>query len=56
MMGHREKLKGGLEFDALTGWRRFYKFKAGERKYAKNKLTRRVRREVKAKLSDFEWQ
>lgn len=39
-----EPLKGGLEQDALTGWRRFLNWRPGERKAAKNKFWRRVRR------------
>ena len=49
MMGHREKLKGGDEFDALTGWRRFLHWKPGTRKHIKRKVNKRIRREAKLK-------
>ncbi|UOK71736.1 hypothetical protein [Ancylobacter polymorphus] len=39
-----EPLKGGAEQDALTGWRRFLSWRAGERKAAKTSFWRRVRR------------
>lgn len=39
-----EPLKGGDEQDALSGWRRFLNWRPGERKAAKNKFWRRVRR------------
>lgn len=35
---------GGREPDALTGWRRFTRFRPGERHAAKNSYNRRVRR------------
>ena len=37
-------LKSGIEQDALTGWRRYLHFKAGERKFAKRKYNRRFRK------------
>ena len=48
MMGHREKLKGGDEFDALTKTgRRYVRFRAGEAKAVKVKFSRRTRRAAK---------
>lgn len=44
MMGHREKLKGALEYDALTRAKRFYAFRPGLRKWVKAKANRRARR------------
>ena len=48
MMGHREPLKGGDEWDALTkGGRRVHSFKAGERKVIKRRFNKRVRKDAK---------
>jgi len=39
MMGHREKMKGGDEWDAFTGWRKWFNIhrhpikKAASRRY-----------------------
>lgn len=46
-------LNSGIEFDALSEWRRWYRFRAGARKFAKRKYNRRVRRVVKSKLEQF---
>jgi hypothetical protein len=47
-MGHEQRtgepVKAGDEPDALTGWRRFIKFRPGVRKAAKTAYNRRVRR------------
>lgn len=50
MMGHREKMKGGDEYDALTGWKKLLKVfaKPGVSSKAKAKFNRRVRRQAKA--------
>jgi hypothetical protein len=49
MMGHREKLKGGDEWDAFTGWRNVMRYLDRPRvKHAiKKKFSRRVRKEAK---------
>ena len=47
MMGTRHPLKGGDEYDAFTGWRRFLKFRAGDRSRIKAKFWRRVRKMMK---------
>ena len=45
MMGHREKMVGGAEYDCLRHHaKRYYKWKPGERKDIKRKFSRRVRR------------
>lgn len=36
-------LKSGIEQDALTRWRKYLTFRAGERKFAKRKYNRRIR-------------
>ncbi|MGN6538943.1 MAG: hypothetical protein ACTHKQ_24850 [Mesorhizobium sp.] len=50
MMGHREKMRGGDEYDALTGWKKLLKVFArpGLSRRAKQKFNRRVRKEAKA--------
>lgn len=52
MMGHREKMKGGSEVDAFTGWRRYYKYltRAGVRRWIKQHFNRRIRHEVRLQL------
>lgn len=48
MMGHRERLKGGDEYDALTKTgRRYLRFRPGEAKAAKARFARRTRRAAK---------
>jgi hypothetical protein len=44
MMGHREKLKGSNEWDALTKARHLYGRRAGVTKYYKRKFNKRQRR------------
>jgi len=47
-MGHREPLKGGAEWDVLTGWRTYlcYTGKPGVCKGIKRGFNKRVRREA----------
>ena len=54
MMGHREKIKGGDEYDAFTNWRRVlcYTRRPGVTKSIKAKFSRRVRRELKVELRE----
>lgn len=42
-MNKRIPLKGGDEFDALTGWRKLMKFRRGKRKAAKRSYAKRLR-------------
>ncbi len=46
----RIPLKGGDEYDALTGWRRFlnYLAKSGRKKAMRKKYNKRFRKAVKA--------
>lgn len=46
-MSRRQKLKSGAEYDAVTGWRRFHKFRAGVRRAVKRALNKRGRKEAK---------
>ena len=50
MMGHREQLKGGSEYDCLTKWRKYMKNHSGESHSVKKKFSRRVRREIKLEI------
>lgn len=50
MMGHREKLKGGDEYDALTPWHRFLAWNSTPRSEIKKRFRRRVRRSKKVEL------
>lgn len=45
-MGKR-RMVGGAEYDAFTGWRRFIRFRPGERALIKRKANRRERRTFK---------
>jgi hypothetical protein len=48
MLGRREQLIDGDEFDAITrGGRRVHKFRAGRRAMAKRKVNRRSRQAAK---------
>lgn len=46
----KQKLKRGLEQDAVTGWRKVLIWKAGQRAYAKRVLRRRARQEGKREV------
>ena len=51
-MGHKEKLKGSAEYDALTGWRKFLNFRAGQVKKIKRSFWKRIRKKYNKDL-DF---
>ncbi len=48
----REILKGGLENDALTPYKRHVRWRSGERKFAKRKFWKRQRKEAKLKAKN----
>ena len=52
MMGRKQKLIDGDEFDVVGGWRKWYCYlqRAGACKSIKKKLNKRARREAKHKL------
>ena len=54
MMGHKEKLIDGDEYDALTRARKVYKYldKAGKAKKVKRKFNKRIRKDAKRKLKE----
>lgn len=47
MMGHKEKLKSGDEYDYLTRARRYFHHKAGQIRKIKRKFWKRQRAEVR---------
>ena len=55
MMGHKEKLIDGYEYDALTRARKYYKYldKAGKAKKVKRKFNKRIRRKIKQELKEY---
>lgn len=52
MMGRRQKLKSGDEWDAIGGWKKYYAYlqKAGVRKAIKQLMNRRERRQNKQQI------
>ena len=56
MMGRKQKLKGGDEYDVVCGWRGWYCYlkRAGVCKAIKRKMNNRARREAKRKLNTRE--
>lgn len=50
MMGHKEKLKSGDEYDFLTRARRYYHHKAGQIRKVKRKFWKRQRAEVRDQM------
>ena len=54
MMGHRERYKGGIEDNALSGWRRLMSFRPGTRRFAKRKVSRRNRWQARQELRRHE--
>jgi hypothetical protein len=44
MMGHRARLRGGDEWDALTRGKRFHRWRAGVRSFIKRKFNKRQRK------------
>jgi hypothetical protein len=55
MMGHREKIKGGGEGDAFSGWRKLlcYMQRPRVKHEIKKKFSRRVRKEAKQCLTSL---
>jgi len=56
MMGHREPLKGGAEWDVLTGWRKVYAYtdKPGVCKSIKRGYNKRIRRQATMQIRQQE--
>lgn len=49
-MGHREKMKGGVEYDAFTSWKKVLKWNPGVRAWIKRKFWKRQRAETRHTL------
>jgi len=45
MMGHKERMIGGDEYDAFTGWKKYLRWRPGTRKKIKRKFNKRQRRQ-----------
>jgi len=52
MMGHKEKLKSGDEYDVVTKWRQVYSWKPGVLKRIKRQLNKRIRQSVKHQIRE----
>lgn len=53
MMGHREKLKTGDEYDRLTkGGHRLFLSRAGKARAIKSRFSRRIRREARQQMRE----
>ena len=52
MMGRKQKLKDGDEFDVVSGWRRWYCYlqRAGSVKAIKKRMNKRARKEGKRRM------
>ena len=52
MMGRKQTLKGGDEYDLVSNWRKLYCYlqRAGVAKSIKKKMNKRARKDVKRKL------
>lgn len=44
MMGHRGKMRGAIEYDALSKWKNYLRWQPGERKWIKRRYNKRMRR------------
>jgi hypothetical protein len=53
MMGHRETLKGGCEYDAFTDWRKVLHWQPGELRKIKRGFNQRVRRKERRRLQQY---
>ena len=47
MMGHKEKLKSGDEYDLFTPWRKYLRFRSGVKRWIKRQFNKRIRKETK---------
>ena len=56
MMGRKQKLKGGDEYDVVSTWRKLYCYlqRAGLAKSIKKKMNKRARSDAKRKLYTWE--
>lgn len=53
MMGHREPLKGGFEYDGLRhAAKRFHNWRAGVRPWIKRRFNKRTRKDGKGTARD----
>lgn len=52
-MGHKEPVRGGEEFDAVTKWRKVLDGKSGRWKKVKTRMSKRNRRGKRRELRQF---
>ena len=54
MMGNKQVMKGGDEWEVVTGWRKVMKWcaKAGKKKEVRKKMSKRSRREAKKDIEN----
>lgn len=50
MMGHKGKLKGGDEYDALTSWYKVLHWRPSQRKAIKRKFNKRQRKNASKQI------
>jgi hypothetical protein len=53
MMGHREKLKDGYEWDCFSGWKKIVGPSHKITRFCKRKMNKRIRRIAKLKHVSF---
>lgn len=56
MMGHREKMRGGDEYDALTPWKKYIGWRPGARKRIKRRFNKRARAQARKATEGERWQ
>ena len=49
-MGHREKMRGGDEYDCFTSWKKVLGWRAGDRKKIKRRHNKRIRKQEVERL------
>ena len=53
MMGHRGKMRGALEYDALTQWKQYLGWAPGMRKAIKRNYNKRMRKLAKRDIESW---
>lgn len=52
MMGNRQKLINGDEFDVVSGWRKYYIWRPGQTAEIKRGMRRRARHEARQQIRE----
>lgn len=55
MMGRRQRIKGGAEYDVLSGWRHVlcWCYRAGAKKSVKRQMNKRWRKEARHECGQY---